>query len=87
VYCQAPSADANIPQEQRLHVIGHRVLGCIVAIDTSTDGMYNVSDKEDFNIAIISDICDDLILAQFLHDQVVDGMRLVAIQIASEIWR
>jgi hypothetical protein len=58
-----------------------------MAIDTSGDGMNNVSDEENLNIAIISDIRDDLILAQFLHDQVIDTMRLIAIQVASQVRR
>ena len=48
--------------------------------------MHNMSDKEDFNITIISDIGDDLILTQLLHDKIVDSVRLVAINIASQIW-
>lgn len=53
-----------------------------MAVDESSDGMDNVSDKEDFDITIIPDISDDLILAQLLHDQIVDSVRLVAINVA-----
>jgi hypothetical protein len=87
MYRKTPSADTNVPLEQWLHIVGHRIQSGIVHADSSSNGMQDVSNQEDFHIAIVSNTRDDLIFAQILHNQIVDGVWLIAVQIASQAWR
>lgn len=44
-----------------------------------------MSNEEKLNIAIVSDSCDNFVLAQSLYDQIIDSMRFISVQVASQI--
>lgn len=85
---KAPSTDSNVPLENRLDIVGRQVLDIAVAY-SCLNRMHYMSNEDDFDIAVIVHSSYDLVPAQPLYQEVIDGMSIIGIvkvEVSNESW-